>query len=210
LRGFYGWLDHRLGIKRFYNEQVAFELPEHVSIWNIFGGLTIGCIAIQIITGFYMLWYYVPVPDLAHESIKAMANTTSFGALARNSHRWSATLGVTFLFVHAFHIMAKRAYLPPRELNWWSGLLMGFLFILLLITGIILPWDWRSYWELVIWADWIGEIPLLGESLKGTMMSMFSLGRTFAVHIYLLPALLLMFLGLHIILLRRLGLSDRV
>lgn len=204
------WFDRRLGVKGFYREQVAFSLPESVSFWSLFGGLTIGCIAIQVITGFYMLWYYVPVPDLAHESIKAMANTTSVGALFRNAHRWSATFGMFFLIVHAFHVMAKRAYRPPRELNWWSGLFMGFLFTLLLITGIILPWDWRSYWELVIWADWLSYIPLAGGWMKNAMLGYFSLGRAFAFHIMLLPALLFAALALHIILLRALGLAERV
>lgn len=181
-----------------------------MSFWTIFGGLAIGCIVIQLITGFYMLWYYLPDPELAHESIKAMANTTSLGGLFRNAHRWSATLGMAFIIIHWFHVMAKRAYLPPRELNWWSGLIMSFLFILLLITGIILPWDWRSYWELVIWADWLSYVPVAGHTLKDWMLMSFSLGRAFAFHIILLPALLLGFLAIHIILLRRLGVADRV
>jgi len=204
------WFDRRLGVKRFYEEQMAFPLPDSVSFWHLFGGLAIGCIVIQLITGFYMLWYYIPEPELAHQSIRDMANGTSLGELFRNSHRWSATFGIFFIIIHAFHIMAKRAYLPPRELNWWTGLAMAFVFVLLLITGIFLPWDWRSYWELIIWTDWLAEIPLIGESLKMPFLASFSLGRAFAFHIMLLPAILFLFLAFHIILLRRLGLSDRV
>lgn len=204
------WLELRLGIKSFYNKHIAFVLPESVSFWTFFGGLTICCILIQIITGLYMVTYYVPVPELAHESIKTMANTTDIGRLFRNVHRWSATFGMVFLVIHAFHIMARRAYRSPRELNWWVGLILAFIFILMLITGIIVPWDWRSYWELIIWADWVGSIPLIGPILKGPMLANFTLGRNFAVHIILLPALLLGFLFIHIILMRRLGLSDKV
>jgi len=205
------WLDLRLGVKDFYEKQFAFIIPlEVLSIWTLFSGLTIGCILIQFITGFYMIMFYVPVPDLAHESIKAMCNTTTFGALFRNMHRYSSTLGIFFILIHAAHVMARGAYKTPKELNWWVGMIMAILFTLLLISGIIVPWDWRSYWELIIWADWFGYIPLVGDWLKELVLSSFTLGRNYAIHIVLLPVLLIGFLVLHIVLVRRLGLSTRV
>lgn len=204
------WFDLRLGVREFYNKHVSYPLPEDLTVWHLFGGLTIGVIAIQFITGFYMLWYYIPEPDLAHQSIRDMCNETSLGALFRNAHRWSCTLGILFVSIHMFHVMARKAYKPPRELNWWTGLMLGILYLLLLITGIIMPWDWRSYWELVIWADWLSTIPYIGDSLKGPMLGMFTIGRNFAVHIMLLPALIIGVLLLHLILFRRLGPTNRV
>ncbi|VAX16522.1 hypothetical protein MNBD_NITROSPINAE03-495 [hydrothermal vent metagenome] len=204
------WFDLRLGVRGFYDRHIAYPLPEGLNIWHLFGGLTIGCVLIQFATGFYMLWYYIPEPDLAHQSIRDMCNQTSLGALFRNAHRYSATLAIVFIFIHFIHILAKRAYRAPRELNWWTGLTLAFIFIMFLITGIIMPWDWRSYWELVIWTDWIGTIPLLGEHIKGPMLHYFSLGRNFSIHIYLLPALFVGLVLIHIILFRRLGLSKKV
>jgi menaquinol-cytochrome c reductase cytochrome b subunit len=206
---FTDWLDVRLDIRRIYKEQFAFEIREGFSFWRIFGALTIGCIFIQIVTGIYMISYYIPEPNLAHKSIQDMCNMTSWGAIMRNSHRWSSTFAILFLFVHAVHVIARRAYRAPRELNWWTGLTLGVVFILLLITGVIMPWDWRSYWELVIWADWIDTIPIIGDSLKGPFLSWFTLGRNYAAHIFLLPGALFAVLGIHIYLTRRLGLSDK-
>jgi len=204
------WLDLRLGVREFYQKHIAFSMPDDWSFWTFFGGLAIGCIIIQIVTGIYMVTYYVPVPEFAHESIKTMCTTTTVGRLFRNMHRWSATFGMVFILVHMIHIIARRAYRSPRELNWWGGLLMAFVFVLLLITGIIVPWDWRSYWELVIWMDWLDTIPLIGDSLKQPMIQYFTLGRNYAIHILILPAVLLGLLLIHIILERRLGLSKRV
>ena len=205
------WFDLRLGVRDFYEKHFAYIIPvECLSIWTLFSGLTIGCIMIQFITGFYMIMYYIPVPELAHESIKTMCNTTTFGALFRNMHRYSATLAILFIFIHAVHIMTRRAYKSPKELNYWVGMIMASIFILLIISGIIVPWDWRSYWELIIWADWFGYIPIVGEWLKDLVLSSFTLGRNYAVHIVLLPVLLIGFLMLHIVLVRRLGLSTRV
>ena len=203
------WLDVRLGVKDFYKDHIEYALPESASFWHMFGGLTIGCILIQVITGFYMTMFYVPVPELAHQSIREMCNTATFGALFRNMHRYSSTAGIFFLFVHAIHVMSRQAYRSPRELTWWVGIILGALFVLLLISGIIVPWDWRSYWELIIWADWIDNIPIIGESLKGFVLSNFTLGRNYAAHIIFLPVVLFFFLLIHIVLVRRLGLSDR-
>ncbi|MBF0170079.1 MAG: cytochrome b N-terminal domain-containing protein [Nitrospinae bacterium] len=207
---FIDWLDVRLDVRRLYREQCAFEMPEGFSFWRIFGALTIGCVAIQVVTGVYMLAYYVPVPDMAHQSIRNMCNSSELGALMRNMHRWSSTLAILFVLVHATHVVARRAYRAPRELTWWTGLTLGVIFALLLITGVIMPWDWRSYWELVIWADWVDVIPVVGEQLKGPLLAWYNLGRNFAMHIYILPALLGVALAVHIYLIRRLGLSDRV
>ncbi len=210
LKRFIEWLDDRLGVVEFYNKHIAYPITDDVTFWHYFGGLTIGCIIIQFITGFYMLWYYIPEPDLAHQSIRDMANNTDFGALFRNVHRWSSTVATVFLGVHVFHVLARRAYRPPRELNWWTGMALAFLFILLLITGIIMPWDWRSYWELIIWADWIDTIPGIGGLLKGPFLSWFSLGRNFSMHIILLPVMIVGLIVIHLILFRRLGPSEKV
>lgn len=207
---FINWLDERTGVVDFYHKQIAYELPEGVSIWHMFSGLTIGCIMLQFITGFYMLWYFVPEPALAHQSIRAMCRLSFTGMLMRNMHRWSATFGAVFIVLHALHAMARRAFRAPRELNWWTGMALGIIFILFLISGVILPWDWRSYWELIIWVDWWNLLPGVGGFLKDTLLTQFALGRNFAVHIMFLPALLFAVLGLHIIIMRRLGLSERV
>jgi len=204
------WLDTRTGVRELYQKHAKYPLPEGMSFWSLFGGMTIGCVLIQFLTGFYMLSYYIPEPELAHESIKTMCNTTAYGALFRNIHRYSATFGAVFLLIHAFHVMARRAFRPPRELNWWSGLLLAFSFILLLITGIIMPWDWRSYWELIMWTDWVATIPLVGGVLKQPMLSHFTLGWNFAIHIILLPLLISGLIAFHIALFRRLGMSERV
>lgn len=205
-----GWIDERLGIVGFYNKHVAFELAESVTLWHFFSGLTIGCILIQFLTGFYMVMYFVPEPTLAHASIRAMCQISPFSAMMRNLHRWSATFGAFFVMMHVFHTMARRAYKSPRELNWFTGLVLGVIFLLFLITGVILPWDWRSYWELIIWADWFDLIPLIGGKLKNSVLETFTLGRNFGVHIVLLPILFFSVLYLHIVLTRRLGLSKKV
>ena len=205
MNGIINWLDKRLGIVRFYREQIAFEIPEGVRYWRIFAGFAIGCITIQVLSGLYMLSHFVPEPALAHQSIRKMCLLAPASAMIRNLHRWSATFGITFVMIHAFFVMARRAYQAPRELNWWSGMVLGAIALLFLITGVILPWDWRSYLALMVWSDWAKLIPGVGGYLQDLILSQFSLGRDLVAHTMLLPALLFTVLGLHIIAKRRLG-----
>jgi len=204
------WFDQRLGGWEFYRKHLAYPLPADISVWHLFGGLTIGIIMIQVVTGIYMLFYYDSAPLESHQSIRDMCNKTVFGALFRNVHRWSCTIGILFVWIHMMHIMARRAYRPPRHKNWWSGLLLAFLYVMLLITGIIMPWDWRSYWELVIWADWLNTLPGLGGHLKGLLLTTFSHDLNFWAHVLILPVLIAAFIGGHIVLFRKTGPAARV
>ncbi|MDH5755198.1 MAG: cytochrome b N-terminal domain-containing protein [Nitrospinota bacterium] len=210
MRALTQWFDQRLGGWEFYKKHLAYPLPSDISFWHLFGGLTIGIIMIQVVTGVYMLFFFDTDPVEAHQSIRDMCNNTALGALFRNIHRWSCTIGVPFILIHMLHVMARKAYKAPRVLNWWTGLSLGFFYILLLITGIIMPWDWRSYWELVIWADWAHTIPLLGDTLKGIMLATFSHGRNYWMHILILPVATLGLIGVHIVLFRMRGPTPRV
>jgi len=210
MRTLTGWLDQRLGGWEFYRKHLAYPLPADISFWHLFGGLTIGIILVQVVTGIYMLFFFDTDPVEAHQSIRDMCNNTALGALFRNIHRWSATMGISFLLIHMLHVMARKAYKPPRAFNWWTGLLLGFLYILLLITGIIMPWDWRSYWELVIWADWAHTIPLAGDMIKGLMLGTYSHGGNYWMHILILPLLTAVLIGIHIVLFRKHGPTPRV
>src|SRR3972149_5153161 len=114
-------------------------------------------------------------------------------------------LTVAFLFIHTVNVITRRAYKSPRELSWWSGLLLLLLMFFFMGTGIILPWDWRSYWELVVWADWFGTIPIIGERLIIPFISAFTIGKSFVIHVWVLPAIVLFILIFHLRMVRKLG-----
>ncbi len=202
------WLDERTDIRSRVRGQLSYPVPYFVNFWFCFGGFAFLFIIVQVITGFYMLFYYMPDPALTQDSIKVLCNEALFGALTRNLHRWGATFILIFLFIHTVNVIVRRAYQSPRELNWWSGLLLYFVMFVAVITGIILPWDWRSYWELVIWTDWIGTIPFMGETPKIWFLKVFSLKTSFAIHVLLIPIILSILLRFHFRMVRKLGVKE--
>jgi quinol-cytochrome oxidoreductase complex cytochrome b subunit len=95
------------------------------------------------------------------------------------------------------------SYKPPREFNWVIGVLLLVVTFLLSFTGYLLPWDQLSYWAIQVGTNIAGYVPLLGTRvhtimLGGSDVTGDTLLRFYVLHIYLLPALLVIGLGIHI------------
>jgi menaquinol-cytochrome c reductase cytochrome b subunit len=84
---------------------------------------------------------------------------------------------------------------------------MGFGF-----TGYLLPWDQKAYWATIVGTRIAGVTPFIGDPILRIMrggedLSAVTLARFFGAHIWVLPTVLLLFLGLHMYLVIRLGIS---
>jgi len=80
------------------------------------------------------------------------------------------------------------------------------------LSGYLLPWSQLSYWATTIVTNIPSAIPFVGDfavkmSRGGQNVSGATLGRFFALHVGILPALLVSLLGLHLFLVRRIGIS---
>ena len=111
---------------------------------------------------------------------------------------------------HALRTFISASYKKPRELNWISGVMLFFLVLAMAITGAMLPWDQASYWTAVVVTNIPHYLPVIGNGVRtlwrgGDFVGPVTLTRTFALHIWVLPALLLGLIGGHLYLLRRHG-----
>lgn len=203
-----GWLDERAGLKRYWTNKKGLLIPDHVNFFYCFGGISLSIIILQLLTGLFITFFYVPKPEDAFNSILRMSNQVPLGWLMRNMHRWGATVLVATLLTHMFSVFYHRAYQRPRELNWLSGTLLFLIVLIFSITGTILPWNWRSYWVLVIWTDYIGSWPVIGEFLKWPILEYFSVSRSFVIHVLLLPIVVTVLLVFHFKMVKRHGISG--
>ena len=203
-----GWLDERTGLKRYWANKKGLLIPDHVNFFYCFGGISLSIIILQLLTGLFITFFYVPKPEDAFNSILRMSNQVPLGWLMRNMHRWGATVLVATLLTHMFSVFYHKAYQRPRELNWLSGTLLFLIVLIFSITGTILPWNWRSYWVLVIWTDYIGSWPVIGEFLKWPILEYFSVSRSFVIHIVLLPIIITILLVFHFKMVKRHGISG--
>ena len=129
------------------------------------GGLAVFFSLILLITGALEMYYYLPTPKGAAESIQIITSLVPFGNLIRNLHYWSAQLLVLAIMVHLVRIILTGAYAPPRRFNFVLGLILLVLILLLDFTGYVLRWDEGIRWALVVGTNLLKTIPGIGEQL---------------------------------------------
>jgi cytochrome b6 len=205
------WLDDRLGLAPIRAMAKKKEVPVHShTIWYYLGGMTLFLFMIQIGTGVLLLFYYRPSAEGAYESIQFLMAEVQFGWLIRSIHSWAANLMIFTLFLHLFSVMLVRAYAPPRDLTWVTGVALMALAMTFGFTGYLLPWNELAYFATRVGTQIIAVIPLVGESLLkilrgGEDVTGATLTRFYAIHVALLPALTVTLVAVHVFLVQRYG-----
>jgi cytochrome b6 len=198
----FAWIREKVRLKK------GKAIPSHVNFFYCFGGISLFLIMIQLVTGVFMLFFYTPEPDKAYLSIEYLSNEVMFGWLFRNLHRWTSTLLLATVFSHMVIVFYLKAYQSPRQFTWFTGVFQLLMVFLLVVTGIILPWDWRAYWSFTIWMDYIDTWVVFGESFKDILLSTFTLNATYYTHILIIPLALAIFLSFHFKMVKRYGISE--
>lgn len=197
------------------------DVPVHSWNWAYYlGGAAAFLFVIQLITGLMLLFYYEPTVSDAHASIEHITRHVAGGALVRNLHTWSASAMIFVVLVHAITAFAMKAFAPPRELVWLTGVLLLGLTFGFGFTGYLLPWH-----QIAVNATKVGlqsieeidaylpgalaEIPSRVRVLiqGGASVSQSTLSRFYAVHVVVLPLVFIGTLGLHLLSVQLLGIS---
>ena len=207
------WLDARVGLAEFEKLARKKEIPVHRhAFWYYFGGMTLFLFMVQVATGILLLLYYRPSAEEAYESVQFLMAEVEFGWLIRSIHSWAANLMIFTLFIHLFSVLLLKAYRPPREITWLSGIgLMG-VAMGLGFTGYLLPWNELAYFATKVGTEIPGVVPVVGPFLRrlfrgGDEVTGATLTRFYGIHVAVLPALTVLLLGLHLFLAKKHGMS---
>jgi cytochrome b6 len=207
------WLDQRVGLKDLEKLARKKEIPVHRhSIWYYLGGMTLFLFIVQVSTGILLLLYYRPSAEEAFESIQFLMAEVQFGWLIRSIHSWAANLMILTLFVHLFSVLLLKAYRPPREITWFSGMALLGLALGFGFTGYLLPWNELAYFATKVGTEITSAVPgiggFAGRLLRGgDEVTGATLTRFYGIHVAILPAAAVALLGLHLYLVQRHGMS---
>ena len=209
----FGWLDEHFR----YGEILALlrkkTVPVHrFSYFYFLGGMTLFLFGIQVSTGLLLLLYYRPTPNDAFESVQYIVTQVRFGWLIRSIHSWSANLMVLTAFAHMFSVFFLKSYRKPRELTWLSGIALLVIVLGFGFSGYLLPWNTLSFFATKVGTDIPGQVPGMGQWVLtflrgGEDVTAATLTRFFGFHVALLPGLATLFVGLHVLLVQRFGMS---
>jgi cytochrome b6 len=214
LKRIYDWIDERVEIDGLVEYMGKKYVPVHRhSVWYYFGGVSLFLFIIQVVTGILLLLYYKSGEELAFESINFIMSKVQFGWLIRSIHSWTANLFILSAMIHMFSVYFEKAYRKPREITWVTGMLMFFLLLGFGFSGYLLPWNELAFFATKVGTDIAGVVPVIGKPLMiflrgGAEVNGATLSRFFGFHVAVLPGLFTVFLGIHLLLVQRQGMSE--
>jgi ubiquinol-cytochrome c reductase cytochrome b subunit len=201
--GFTKWLDKRLPLVRFADENMlSFPTPKNLNYFWTFGFILTLCLVTQIITGIVLAMHYTPHVLMAFDSIEHIMRDVNYGWLIRYIHANGASMFFLAVFIHMFRGLYYGSYKEPREILWILGVVIFLLMIITAFMGYVLVWGQMSFWGATVITNLVATIPVVGESILTLLLGGFSvdnptLNRFFSLH-YLLPFVIFGVVILHI------------
>ena len=213
IRGFLGWLDDRSGLVTWARHALEHPVPKRIGWWYVFGSATFIAFMLQVVTGIALATAYVPSSGDAYESLRFISEQALMGRFLRGLHYFGASAMVVLVGIHVARVYVMGAYKFPRELNWLSGALLLLLTLALAFTGQLLRWDQTAVWSVIVAAAQAGRMPVIGQGLAhfvlaGDTVGGTTLSRFFAFHVFFIPALVFLLIGLHLWLVLKHGISE--
>jgi ubiquinol-cytochrome c reductase cytochrome b subunit len=211
-------IDERLGTS-FIKKSLNKAFPDHWSF--MLGEIALYSFIVLLLTGTYLTLFfdasmrevlyngsYVPLKGIRMSEAYASTLHISFdvrgGLLMRQIHHWAALLFLASIVVHLLRVFFTGAFRKPRELNWVIGTVLLITGILEGFAGYSLPDDLLSGTGLRIAFGITESVPvvgtwaaflLFGGEFPGTAI----IGRLYAVHILLIPGVILGLITFHMI-----------
>ncbi len=204
----------RLG--RFLEERLRlsvfnYAIPEHANtIWYALGGTTLSAFVLLVMSGVFLSQFYSPSITGAHDSILYIIEKAPLGWFFRGIHHWAAQIMFVAILLHVIRIIVSGSYKKPREITFYTGLLLFLTTFTLILTGTVVKWDQEGFEAL---AHFVGVSSYLGP-IGSFFSAQFSpatdlLSRVFSLHASLLPMALLVLVAAHFYLVKVLKISPR-
>jgi ubiquinol-cytochrome c reductase cytochrome b subunit len=203
------WIEKRTGFVSLAKDFLTEDVPGGASYWYVFGSATLFCMIVQIVTGIFLTFFYAPSAATAWESTRAIyLNPWTHFLLA--THYWGASAMIALVFLHLLQTLIFGAYKSPRELQWVVGVLLLLVTLVLGLTGYLLPWDMDAYFASQVSLNITGLAPLAGPMMQhiaqgGGGMGTETINRFFGLHVWLMPAVLVLLVGAHLTIFRHNG-----
>ena len=214
------FLDERTGAAKWMKKTLTKVFPDHWSF--MLGEIVMYSFVILLLSGtFLTFWFdpsmreieyegsYEPLNGVKMSAAYASALHISFdvrgGLLMRQIHHWAALIFMAAMVVHMMRVFFTGAFRKPRELNWIIGVALLTLGIVEGFLGYSLPDDLLSGTGIRIAEAIIQAIPVVGSYLSyfifgGAFPGEMFIQRIYAVHILLIPGIMLALITAHLML----------
>lgn len=204
------WIDQRTGIRSLMRYWLKEPIPAGARWAYVFGSGLLFAIFAQVVTGIALALYYVPAALTAHATVAYITKQVWSGSFVRGVHAYGTHVIVLLVFAHLLQTFLYGAFKGGREILWLSGVCLFLLLLGMAFTGSLLPWDQRAFFASAVGTSVIGEVPIVGPTMKrmmrgGDQMGTLTLSRFYVLHVIILPLGIVTLIALHIFLFRKAG-----
>ena len=208
------WVDSRFPLTATIEGHLTkYYAPKNFNFWYFFGSLAILVLALQIITGIFLVMHYKPDAEKAFQSVEYIMREVPWGWLVRYLHSTGASMFFVVVYLHMFRGMIYGSYRKPRELVWIFGCAIFLCLMAEAFMGYLLPWGQMSYWGAQVIVNLFAAIPLVGPDLSLWIRGDYVVGdatlnRFFSFHVIAVPLVLIGLVAAHIVALHEVGSNN--
>jgi ubiquinol-cytochrome c reductase cytochrome b subunit len=208
------WFERRLQLAAPIRETAEHAVPRSSASWfYVFGTAALTIFMLQIVTGILLALIYVPSAAEAWSSLQALNHDISLGWFIRALHGWGSNFMIAIVLIHMVQVFLFGAYKFPRELTWIVGVFLLLMTLGMAFSGQVLRFDQDAYWGIGIGASIASHVPIIGPMsgklmLGGPIIAGATLSRFFALHVFVIPGTLIALIGLHLLMVLKLGINE--
>jgi len=178
-------------------------MPNGASFAHVFGWVLVMLLVVEAATGAALAAFYSPSTTSAWASVAYVQDKMPMGWLVRGLHYHGASALVIVAGAHLVQTALWGAYRKPREVVWWIGVVLLVLVLGFAVTGYVLRWDQAGYWANRVEVGIAAGTPLVGGTIKelaigGNEWGNLTLTRFYALHVIVLPGIVLVAVAAHV------------
>jgi quinol-cytochrome oxidoreductase complex cytochrome b subunit len=206
----FGGVREQLGLRGMISEYMV---PVEVNtFWYTLGGVLAILLVLEIATGMLLALRYIPDAGQAYQITARLLDEGGWSVVL-NFHYWTAYVIFALVLIHMLRVFFSGGYRGPRRGLWQIGVGLAGTVFLLSLTGETLHWDERGF--AVPWhAAEIFEAVGLDDTFQYGRPDLLEVGKAtrllipyYALHVGILPILLLGLIAMHYYLIKVKGIS---
>jgi quinol-cytochrome oxidoreductase complex cytochrome b subunit len=157
---------------------------------------------LQVLSGIYLAFFFQPTPADAWTSLEFIEKSVPLGKFSHSLHRWGAFAVMSFLILHLLRYIWLGAYRTAAKAVWISGIFLLLTLAAFIVSGYLLPWDFRAYWTVKTVGNWLDHLPFFADTLRWLLFTdtpggVVPVNRWFALHTLVLPLLTAVIVAVH-------------
>ncbi len=196
------WLTERLGISPACCTPQGWTVPRSARVRTVCGALLVVNFIVLAVTGVFLGLVFSPGAQSAWESVFYIEYVLNGGWFVRGLHHFASQTMVVLAAVFVMALVWEGGYRAPRELSYWTTLLLLVCVLGMAHTGYLLPWDQRGFQAAEVFTNIVSASPVIGPTARlliqgGPGKGTGTITRLYALHVMIFPLSLMLLAVLH-------------